>query len=85
MTFDQAEIKLRVIAERAMRKQPQQPLGHAFFWAVFRPEGKVRWTRRIILSTDGRQNLDQIRKDIEAEANQPDSGIELRSLYYNLD
>ena len=85
MTFDQAHIKLRYIAERAMRKQRSNEFGYAYFWAIFRPEGKVRWTKRIILMTDGRENLGQIAEDIRSEVNESGSGIELRSLYFNLD
>lgn len=85
MTMDHAQIKLKFIAHKAMVKQPQNPWGHAFFWAVFRPTGAKRYRKAIILITDGRENLGKIEEEIRAEVAKPKSGIELSSLYFNMD
>jgi len=83
MTFAQAKSTLKRCASEAQAKQKPFEFGYAFFWAAYRPKGKVRFRRSLILCGDGREDLDQICTDTKEAAGA--AGVEVRYITYNLD
>lgn len=83
MTFAQAKTILKRCASEAQAKQKPHPFGHAFFWATYRPAGKVRFRRTLILCGDGREDLEQICVDTKEAA--VALGVDVRYVTYNLD